>query len=103
MIETTAPTETPAKYTSDEDEVLLKGADELKEVMVAALQNTGGEEQERRNFVRLLDALIGLGLEKQLDVVKKQVKAGETADIEKDEEEASAANGKEEKVEAEDD
>lgn len=61
-----------AEDEEEKDEAQRKGADDLLAVLKEANkeQDGKGQEADRKAFVRLLDVLIGLGLEKKLAEVK---------------------------------
>lgn len=67
-----------AKDKEEDIDVLLNGADELQDALKSALDPGQDDKTERQAFVRLVNVLIGLGLEGQLDKAREHVGA-ETA------------------------
>lgn len=72
-----------AKDKDEDIDVLLNGADELQTALKSALSPGQDDKAERQAFVRLVNVLIGLGLEGQLDKAREHVGAETAAGKEK--------------------
>ncbi|CAO1617579.1 unnamed protein product [Sympodiomycopsis kandeliae] len=70
-------TKTSSKEKDEDVETLFKGADEVAELLRTSRdQKKGGNDQEERHaFVKLVNVLIGLGLEGQLDKAREYIGA----------------------------
>lgn len=86
------------KDNKEDLDVQLQGADELRDALKLSMDEGQDEKAERWAFVRLVNVLIGLGLEGQLDKAREHVgaetAAGKGASKERD------GNGKVESEEA---
>lgn len=68
-------TRTSAKDKDEDVDILLEGADELRHALEASGSAGQDDKAQRLAYVRLVNVLIGLGLEGQLDKAREHVGA----------------------------